>query len=150
MKKKPIYSDVKFDVSDLDLRKHRLKNKASDKELKPRMNELKPCPFCGYIYIEEISGINEGFYIVCPNCKIMTDYYNSIELLTKAWNARPESAWEMFRGLYIKYRAVKIIPPLAEITRCAHLDSIMLSFIENNSEQEAKGKLQELEKEFKE
>ncbi len=39
MKKKPQYSNVKFDVSDLELRKHRLKNKAPDKEIKPCMNE---------------------------------------------------------------------------------------------------------------
>ncbi|KKN34382.1 hypothetical protein LCGC14_0794290 [marine sediment metagenome] len=40
MKKKPSYSDVKFDVSDLDLRKHRLKNKVPDKESKPCVNDM--------------------------------------------------------------------------------------------------------------
>ncbi len=52
MKKKPSYSDIEFNVSDLDLRKHRLKNKALDKEIKPCMNDLcgiyHPDYKCGY------------------------------------------------------------------------------------------------------
>ena len=44
MKKEPRYSDVKFNVSDLELRKHRIINKAPDKELKPCVNEYVNIP----------------------------------------------------------------------------------------------------------
>ena len=145
MKKKPQYSDVKFDVNDLELRKHRLKNKAPDKEIKPCMNE--------YISISRRELIKWAGLLYAANYRPAQKLLHNIQhkLQNKKYiTEKPESAWDMFRRLYIKHRAVKIIPPLAKITRCAHLDSIMLSFIESNSGQEAKNIIQDIEKEIKE
>ena len=56
-------------------------------------NELKPCPFCGSIYIKvlELGYIKEisQHYVMCENCYATTyQYYRYRDRAIKAWNMR--------------------------------------------------------------
>ncbi len=55
------------------------------------MSELKPCPFCGgesSKIISYKSGRDLCWYIVCSECFVTTDNYETKELAIEAWNMR--------------------------------------------------------------
>ncbi len=109
MKKKPQYSNVKFDVSDLELRKHRLKNKAPDKEIKPCMNE--------YISISRRELIKWAGLLYNTNYRPAQKVLHHIQhkLQNKKYvTEKPESAWEIFRELIVQVDNVQFADELFE------------------------------------
>ncbi len=129
MKKKPRYSDVKFDVSDLDLRKHRLKNKAPDKESKPCVNDMCPIDYYNKKYGNNCKDIND-----CP----------------KYLSEKPESAWEMFGRLHRDPRyGIRFLSKLNVLIKGDCKRSIIY-WIADTPEKDAKEIMQEIEKELEE
>ncbi|MBR5485997.1 MAG: Lar family restriction alleviation protein [Oscillospiraceae bacterium] len=49
------------------------------------MNELKPCPFCGG---QPRFGNFYRNWVVCPDCRMETPYYENTEDAVKMWNKR--------------------------------------------------------------
>lgn len=63
------------------------------------MNELKPCPFCGFEHpVVERSLLSDTYYVACPKCQ--TKFRNdcsgerdkSRDLTVTAWNRRNDDA----------------------------------------------------------
>lgn len=58
-------------------------------------NKLRPCPFCGCVFINlhklQDDGMTSGIYLECPECGIETIIYPTIEEAIKKWNRRTES-----------------------------------------------------------
>ena len=52
------------------------------------MTELKPCPFCGGMAIEEISNYYPTNRVYCVDCKTTTIYKETIEKARELWNRR--------------------------------------------------------------
>jgi len=61
------------------------------------MDDLKPCPFCGYI-VEGIITITES-YAICTNCNAKIIRKNLLEAI-KAWNTRADEEDKCERELY--------------------------------------------------
>lgn len=55
-----------------------------------RANEALPCPFCGSTKIHYIDPDEfiPAYKLVCADCGINTDFYNSREKALAAWNRR--------------------------------------------------------------
>ena len=58
---------------------------------------LKPCPFCGckepyFIECTDFNGDNNTrenyYYVLCPDCRIQTDYMDTPEEAKSVWNRR--------------------------------------------------------------
>jgi len=53
------------------------------------MDELKPCPFCGWTDVGYIQTICDGWYLVeCKNCQCEGALCETIEEAITAWNFR--------------------------------------------------------------
>jgi len=55
------------------------------------MEELKPCPFCGYhaeLRIVGIGGYKTAHEVRCPNCGVGTDYDEDKQGVIDVWNTR--------------------------------------------------------------
>ena len=62
-------------------------------DIQKRMQELKPCPFCGeqaQIRIKTDSELNDYYYIKCENnlCYAKSGYCKKEEWAIKRWNRR--------------------------------------------------------------
>ncbi len=115
------------------------------------MSELKPCPFCGSRSVFKAYNNYEDKkirYVVCNNCRIQLQKHKAWNKgidIVDAWNARPESAWEMFRRLNDKY-GVYFREKLMKYFETNH-SGYMYSCFHKLTEQEVKKIMQEIEKE---
>lgn len=55
------------------------------------MDKLKPCPFCGYEYVDiDGNGSGDFWWGVCGNCGTEGPVRKSLKEATEAWNRRTE------------------------------------------------------------
>ena len=55
-----------------------------------KIESPKPCPFCGWKFIEGMADRKKGFQIRCKNCKAGTGWYSYWADAVAAWNQRAE------------------------------------------------------------
>ncbi len=115
---------------------------------------IKPCPFCGSRSVFKAYNNYEDKkirYVVCNNCRIQLQKHKAWNKgidIVDAWNARLESAWEMFRRLHRGY-GIRFLSKLNVLIKGDCKRSIIY-WIADTPEKDAKEIMQDIEKELKE
>ena len=58
------------------------------------MDDLKPCPFCGSIDVEEKQYGDNEFWVSCADCGARISEYEDYDEAIEAWNRRADDGRE--------------------------------------------------------
>ena len=114
------------------------------------MSELKPCPFCGSkdIYVHPDRNYSDHESVECVKCGARIYY----PYAKKRWNTRPESAWEIFRRLFIIGENIKCVMNIVKLRKLKLENKYhrpVLEVLQSLTEQAAIKIMQKIKKENK-